>query len=33
MFRYVFGSPKCVDLDDRSNVSLTFGAYIKPVIH
>ena len=31
MFIYVCGCPKWVALDERSKVSLTFGAYIKPV--
>ena len=33
MFRYVCGSPKWLALDERSKVSLTFDAYIKPVSH
>ena len=31
MLRYVCGSSKKVALDERSKLSLTFGAYIKPV--
>ena len=33
VFRYVCVRPKCVALDERSKVSLTFCAYIKPVFH